>query len=495
MAETTDLRRWLETATRAVGDAREHLDAINVFPVPDSDTGTNLHLTLQEGVRAVAALPDDASHDDVAAAFVRASLVAARGNSGVVVSQYLHGFLSHLHTADGLAQVAPDHLAAALDAAATAAAGAFATPVEGTVLTVARAAADAAKATSGSSVGEAMVQVVGAASHALELTRDQLPAAKEAGVVDAGGAGLVLVLEALARVLAGDEVLSTVPPVRWQATSPTPVAGHPEPGAGGAYEVMFVTKAAADLRAELTADLGAVGGSVAVMGAHRLWQAHVHTDAPDQAVEIAVRAHARQILVRNVLAGSGNDPSAPGVVAVTACPGLSAPLADAGAVVLIAPNPVRLKKRALRRAVRDASATHTVVVAGHPHLRAVAVAVAAKRRGPRVEVLAADHEAQVVAAVAAGAVGVRGLDMVADMSAAVAATSVSSSSADALVHDVGLMVGADTDVVTLILGAGIAPTVGHAAQAPVAAVAPLAQVQTLVGGQAWPPVLIGVERA
>ena len=93
MSEAHALRRWLGSGLDAVHRSRGHLDAIIVFPVADSDTGTNVFLTLQEGNRAIARLPADASHRDVAAAFARGALMGARGNSGVIVSQYLSALL------------------------------------------------------------------------------------------------------------------------------------------------------------------------------------------------------------------------------------------------------------------------------------------------------------------------------------------------------------------------------------------------------------------
>jgi dihydroxyacetone kinase-like predicted kinase len=87
-AEPHELRRWLSAGAHAVKRARERLDAINVFPVPDADTGTNMYLTLREGNRAVAKLPTTATHREVVAAFARGALLGARGNSGVIISQY-----------------------------------------------------------------------------------------------------------------------------------------------------------------------------------------------------------------------------------------------------------------------------------------------------------------------------------------------------------------------------------------------------------------------
>lgn len=496
MAETTDLRRWLDSGARAVKHARERLDSINVFPVPDSDTGTNLYLTLQEGNRAVAKLAADATHREVVAAFARGALMGARGNSGVIVSQYLTGFLSAIDERGGLSTTDAAQIAAALDLAADSAYRAVSSPVEGTILTVARAAAKgAADAVAVSAGREAtIVAAVVAARAALALTHEQLPSAREAGVVDAGAAGLVLQLEMLAETLAGPDALTSLDEVEWEITARGARRVHEAHVEGGAYEVMFVTRADQDIREELTHELERVGDSVAVTGAHGLWQAHVHTDEPHVAVERGSAWHARQIVVRNVRLAHEMDRATTGIVALTSCPGLAEPLADAGAVVLVVPDPTALKKRSLRRAVKDASGVSAVVVAGHPALRAAAQALAHKRRKPALTVLDAQHEAHVIAAVAAAAVVTPGQDLASEMAAAIAATAVGQSTGDALDDDVDRMIDGSTEVVSLVLGAGVPEAIADAVRLSVHGTAPLADVNVYRGEQASPPVIIGVER-
>lgn len=497
MAESTDLRGWLEAGAKAVKHARGRLDAINVFPVADADTGTNMFLTLKEGNRAVSKLGDDASHTDVVAAFVRGTLTGARGNSGIIISQYFQGLLTSIDEHGGLGQIRADGLAQSLAAAAESAYRAVGTPVEGTMLTVARAAASGAAdaVVSGAERGDMMVAAVKAARDALALTHEQLPSAHEAGVVDAGAAGLVLQLEELANALGGAAVIADLDQVPWEIDSHAGGSGQPAFALhdSGAYEVMFVTASDDDIRDDLTAKLEAIGDSVAVTGADRLWQAHVHTDAPHQAVEHGMRTRARQIVVRNLTVGHDGDRASTGVVALTTCPGLAAPLADAGAVVLVVPEPERLKRRALRRAVKDASGTAAVVVAGHPSLRAAALALAERKRRPALTVLPAEHEAQVIAAVAAAALMGPGGDVVVAMREAVASTQGGASSKDALDHDVDAMVTRDTEVVTLIVAAGVPEAVTDAVRLSVPGIAPHADVNVYRGGHTAPAVLIGVE--
>ncbi|MFV0635046.1 DAK2 domain-containing protein [Demequina sp.] len=502
MAETTDLRRWLDAGARAVKHARGRLDAINVFPVPDSDTGTNIYLTLQEGNRSVAKLGPEATHREVVAAFARGALMGARGNSGVIVSQYLTAFLSAIDTRGGLSKVDAKGIARALDLAADAAYRAVGSPVEGTILTVARAAAkgaaDAVVAKAGKEA--TAVAAVVAARAALALTHEQLPSARAAGVVDAGAAGLVLQLEMLAETLAGPQALAALDEVEWEVEDRVrhAVGVHDHDHShddGGAFEVMFVLASDEDLRETLTANLESIGTSVAVTGTHGLWQAHVHTDEPHLAVEHAIAHQAQQIFVRNVLMGHEADRGSTGVVALTSCPGMAEPLAEAGAVVLVVPDPTLLKRRALRRAVKDASGVAAVVVAGHPALRAAALELARKRRKPVLTVLDAQHEAHVIVAVAAATLVTPGQDLATEMADAVAATLVAESSGDALDEDVDRMIDGRTEIVTLVLAAGVPESVADAVRLSVHGTAPLADVNVYRGGQAEPAVLIGVERA
>ena len=500
VSETANLRRWLESGAKAVKGARTKLDAINVFPVPDSDTGTNMYLTLQEGNRAVSKLPHNATHREVVAAFVRGALMGARGNSGVIVSQYLNGFLTELDKRGGMDKVKPAGIAQALDVAAEAAYGAVADPVEGTILTVAREAARGATEAAGAKADRSSVIVAAvlAARTALAKTHEELPSAKAAGVVDAGAAGLVLQLEMLAEIIAGPDALSSLDEVAWEirdGRSRVGIEGLSQAGAhlSGAYEVMFVVSHEPDGDAALRTELSTVGDSVAVTGSHGLWQAHVHTDFPAAAVAVGAAHAARQMLVRNMSMSNVGDRAATGVVALTTCPGLAEPLADAGAVVLVVPDPRALKARALRRAVKDASGRAAVVVAGHPALRAAALKLADKRRKPALTVIDCVHEAQVVAAVAASALVTPGQNIAEQMADAVADTAVASSTGDALDDDVDRLLSESTEIVTLVLGARVSPGIADAVRLSARSSSPLADVNVYLGGQLEPAVLIGVE--
>jgi DAK2 domain fusion protein YloV len=288
---------------------REAINALNVYPVPDGDTGTNMTLTMESVVAAVdaASTPDDASSPEAAetaepqrrqvvcAAVAEGSLMGARGNSGVILSQLLRGLT------DGLAAapvVGPQVLADALAAASASAYKAVLRPVEGTILTVAREASAAAVAAAGA--GADLLGVLTEArrvgADALARTPDLLPVLRDAGVVDAGGTGLLLLLDAFLHALDG-RPLPEAPAV--DATAP-----------GGAvrtvattvdelrYEVMYLLDLDDDRIDDFKARWGAVGDSIVVVGSKGRWNCHVHTDDIGAAVEAALDVGGRPHRIR-----------------------------------------------------------------------------------------------------------------------------------------------------------------------------------------------------
>ena len=186
------LRRAMALFCDALERHRDEIDSLNVFPVPDGDTGTNLLLTQRAVLHA---LPATGSLSDVASAMAESALGSARGNSGVILSQVYEGF------ARGVAAPPPSGsgpLALALREASVAADRTMSDPKEGTILTVLRAAADAAETHAGDPDPARMVlEALAAARRALEGTREALPELRAAGVVDAGGKGMALLLDAL----------------------------------------------------------------------------------------------------------------------------------------------------------------------------------------------------------------------------------------------------------------------------------------------------------
>ncbi|WP_020013757.1 DAK2 domain-containing protein [Promicromonospora sukumoe] len=190
------VRAWTQGATAALRRERGAIDRVNVFPVADADTGTNLYLTLREGDRAVAAAPADATGPQLLATLARAALLGARGNSGVILSEWLRGLAVAARRGGTAADL--------LTRAAASARSAVAVPAEGTILTAADAAGAAARtARSGADAGvdAGVLPVVTAAAAAARASarasRDELDVLRTAGVLDAGALGLVLVLDAL----------------------------------------------------------------------------------------------------------------------------------------------------------------------------------------------------------------------------------------------------------------------------------------------------------
>ncbi|WP_137161787.1 DAK2 domain-containing protein, partial [Blastococcus sp. CCUG 61487] len=196
--------RWCRTAVEALSEARASLDELNVFPVPDGDTGTNLLLTAQAALAAVEADGGEAA-EPVWSVLARGAVLGARGNSGTILAQLVRGLADELAgrpPADGPA------FAAAMEKAAALAYSAVADPEEGTFLSVSRAAAEAAVAEVArgrTSLAEVATAVADGARAALDRTPEQLAALRDAGVVDAGGAGLCLVLDALVTTVTGVE--------------------------------------------------------------------------------------------------------------------------------------------------------------------------------------------------------------------------------------------------------------------------------------------------
>ncbi len=188
---------------------RDHVNALNVFPVPDGDTGTNMALTMQGALDAVADTAPDATVGQIAERLAHGALMGARGNSGVILSQILRGFATGL---DAAIEMDGRDLARALANASATAYKAVMRPVEGTMLTVTRGAADAARESS--AAHPAIADVLRAARHgaqmALDKTPEQLDILRQAGVVDAGGQGVVYLLDGLLRSALGDTNLPDV---------------------------------------------------------------------------------------------------------------------------------------------------------------------------------------------------------------------------------------------------------------------------------------------
>jgi len=278
---------------------RAAINSLNVYPVPDGDTGTNLALTVESVVGALDELPaGQLGMAEVGRALSHGSLMGARGNSGVILSQLLRGLAATLSDVE---QAGPSQMAAALRTASEAADRAVLRPVEGTILSVARAAAEGAEAAlaGGASLGPLLDRARDAAAEALRRTPDQLPVLARAGVVDAGGAGFVLLLDSLLHVVDGRPV---PPPPSGPTVTTSPGASVAPEGSlwdeavGEAaptdlrYEVMYLLEAPDDTIPAFKEVWAGLGDSIVVVGGDGLWNCHIHTDEVGPAIEAALDA-------------------------------------------------------------------------------------------------------------------------------------------------------------------------------------------------------------
>ena len=296
------LRRVIAGFHGALSEHREAIDNLNVYPVPDGDTGTNMTLTVQSVTEGLDGVDDHL--EPLCRAVAHGALMGARGNSGVILAQILRGFSGVLRDASSAGQE-PDApvVARALTAASEGAYTAVARPVEGTILTVIREASDAARAAA--EAGEGLVEVLDAARiqgyDALERTPEMLAVLAEAGVVDAGGAGLLLLLDACLAELDG-RPMPAPPKV---AAGPTPVASasaaHPVEESSIAdlrYEVMFLLDAPDSSVDGFKQAWTEVGDSIVVVGGDGIFNCHIHTDDIGAAIEAGIavgRPHRIQV--------------------------------------------------------------------------------------------------------------------------------------------------------------------------------------------------------
>ncbi|MEJ7630230.1 MAG: DAK2 domain-containing protein [Nocardioidaceae bacterium] len=404
------LQQWCDLGLEGLGAAREEIDALNVYPVPDGDTGTNLYLTFEAARQSLV----DAAPESLVAAltvFARGALLGARGNSGVILSQLLRAGTDQLMRGDPRRPGAL--LADTLTLAADAGYDAVGQPVEGTILSVARAAADAAQlAVPGlpeepiGQLGCVIRAAAKAAREALDRTPDQLAVLKAAGVVDAGGRGLCVLLDAAEETLTGRRP----PPAIQHVGLPTlAMPGADLSAEGPGYEVMYLLDAEDAAVRELRRRLAALGDSLVVVGGDGLWNVHVHVDDVGAAIEAGIQAgHPHRLRVTHFAdqlsraeAARGKATSGRGVVAFAAGPGLADLFSDSGAVV-VARQGARCSTGEILEAIRSTDADEVIVLPNDADTVAAAEAAArtAREEGVRVAVIPTRAQVQGLAAVA-----------------------------------------------------------------------------------------------
>jgi len=413
--------RFAELALAALGAAREEIDALNVYPVPDGDTGTNMFLTFESARNAMLeALGAEAGADEppaggdlrvAMAAFARGALLGARGNSGVIFSQLVGALCKRVATAlpgERAAAVFADGMVQATEASYAA----VGRPVEGTILTVARAASDAASRAAGVEayrVGHVIRAAAAAAREALGRTPEQLSTLKDAGVVDAGGRALCVVLDAGETAVTGRRPVSGQLPLGVRAI-PTPVpSGDLTPG-GPAYEVMFLLDADDTRIPALRHSLAPLGDSLVVVGGDGLWNVHVHVDDVGAAVEAGIEAGRPYRLrvthfaeqddrrARRRAVGEGRT-----VVVIAAGAGLGDLFARAGATVVPGGVGRRPSTGQVLEAITRAGTAEVIVLPNDRDSIAAAEAAARTAResgGLRVAVIPTNAQVQGLAALA-----------------------------------------------------------------------------------------------
>ncbi|MGN9892912.1 DAK2 domain-containing protein [Micromonospora sp. L31] len=541
MLDTLDaaaVRRWCAGGLSALRRHQGEIDELNVYPVPDGDTGTNMVLTLTSAQQALAmdldTLPADGptAHGHALRLMARGALLGARGNSGVILSQILRGL------ADALAPVpavAGRELAVALRVAADAAYAAVARPVEGTLLTVVAAAATAAEQADSDDLRTVARAAAGEAARALARTPEQLPELARAGVVDAGGRGLCLLLDALVEVVTGESPPRPAPVTR--AVRP-PLTTVREAGSDEyAYEVQFLLDADHEAVARMRAELAGLGDSLVVVGdgaspaASTTWNVHVHVNDVGAAVEAGVVAgRPYRISVTRFADQTAPaprpGPSAAGraAVVVAAGAGIAELFAGEGATVV----PGNPSTGELLDAIRATDAARVVVLPNDPNTQAVASAAAkeAHRLGIKVSVVPTRSPVQALAALAVRDPRRRFEDDVIAMAEAAGAcryAEVCHASREALtvagpcrpgdvlalvegeVHLIGAdlvdtcaavvdrMLGGGGELVTLLTGADAPDGLADAVRAHVGRRWPFVEVQAYPGGQPHYPLLVGVE--
>ena len=263
---------------------RGRINDLNVYPVPDGDTGSNLADTAVRLTEGLAAVPHGEQPAGIARAASRAALMGARGNSGVILSQMIRGFAESLGSEAGA--ITPAGIARAFRGASDAAYGAVRQPVEGTMLTAIRAMAERAEQAAGLPVDQQLAAVLAAGDETVLATRDMLPVLRDAGVVDAGAAGLVEFVRGAVAGLHGREAAAPLPLAA--ATAPTAASLHVE-DSQFRYCTTFVVEGEGIDTAALEREMEPLGDSLLVVGEPPTHKVHVHTDDPGAALSLAVR--------------------------------------------------------------------------------------------------------------------------------------------------------------------------------------------------------------
>ena len=267
---------------------KESLNSLNVYPVPDGDTGSNMAATLNSVVSEIESLEENLELENIIDAISHGSLMGARGNSGVIISEILRGFVSKIKNASRKT-IDANLFSEALSEAASAAYEAVGNPVEGTILTVVRETAEAAEKAASEKLSLLPLAEIAreAAKRSLDSTPELLPVLARAGVVDAGGSGFLLMLDSLLHII--DDRPMPEPEVVTASVDSLILDVHDETSNSGTrYEVMYFLDAPDDLIPDFKKAWSEIGDSIVVVGGENIWNCHVHTNNIGAAVEAGI---------------------------------------------------------------------------------------------------------------------------------------------------------------------------------------------------------------
>jgi len=352
------LRDAIISAAVTINNRKREVDELNVYPVPDGDTGTNMSMTIGNSVAELKRLPDNSAASEVAATAASAFLRGARGNSGVILSLIFRGFSKGLK---GCTEASCENFADALALGVEAAYKAVMKPVEGTILTVVKAASEKAKEMSNETSDDIIfwTEVCKEAETVLAQTTEMLPQLKKAGVVDAGGKGLVIIFTAMLDVFKGGAIAEAVVPAGDEVSLDsfrTAVSEYDdEINYTYCTEFMVEKKENCPDVFMLRAYLETIGDCVVVVDDENIIKVHVHTDNPGKAIQKALdfgqfindprpkienmRIQHENKVKEAKAAEAGFTPAEPekqfGFVAVAAGHGIEAMFMDLGADVVV----------------------------------------------------------------------------------------------------------------------------------------------------------------
>ncbi|MGQ0837505.1 DAK2 domain-containing protein [Actinokineospora sp.] len=431
-----EVRRWAAACVQALDAHREAIDHINVYPVADGDTGSNLLNTVRAALEALLRAPgaERADAGGALAVLAKGALAGARGNSGVIVSQVLRGMAEALRDH---AEVTGPGLRAALVRGAELATAAVSRPVPGTMLSV----LDAAAAANGGANGlhDVAIAAAVAAAEALDHTPEQLSVLAEAGVVDAGGRGVVVLLDALVAVIAGaPPELAVAARVRADEVKVAPrpaenslVASREAGSDLYGYEVMYLLEQTTEVAAgALREVLVGLGDCVSVVGdGADLWTVHVHCNDVGAAIEAGIDAgRPRRVRVARFADAAPDGPARFAKDRAVVVPVLGDELADLllaeGVAVLRVDEGAPPTPYELLQVITGTGAAHVTVLPGNAGLVAIAdeAAIRAVAAGQDVVVVPSVSPVQVLAAIAVHDPRRRAGDDVVAMAEASAAT-------------------------------------------------------------------------